>query len=516
MLLKSSRTMILSVILLCSLLTASHAAVWNTLRVNASPVRAESPKVILQPGTAGTSIVYANNTSATVNVEATCWRVQSGTGYIPNGETYTVVNIEPVNLSRSFLLISFGGGISGSQPEQDVIVSGKFTSNSQLRFERMGTNNPANFGWYVIEALGNQISVQSGTTQFAQTETQKDVPIEDVGDAGKCIVVLSRRSTGADRTQYNKAFVTGELTSTSNLRLRREGTGTIVTVEWFVVKFNDNTVIQTGETIVSTSNPTIQSINPVNTSRTWLYFTWRATANGLAQVSVRGWLENAGEIRFFRKTTTGRCYVRWFIIEMPETPIKANVQRGFHDSTTNNEYVKNIKIAPVDLETAFSFTTCDSTSTGNAFPRPFWVESITNATNLRLQRWYIGQTSDHNWQVIELGRAKYDFVLKIVNLASENWKVRLRAYAQSNIERLVNCTIYFRNETSISNQIQILNGAYSQNHGDWINLEGSSSIYLAMKISAKNSETTFIYAFLEVLIPNTSTYNLMLIEFRIS
>jgi hypothetical protein len=115
-----------------------------------------------------------------------------------------------------------------------------------------------------------------------------------------------------------------------------------------------------------------------------------------------------------------------------------------------------------------------------------------------------------------LGRAKYDFVLKIVNLASENWKVRLRAYAQSNIERLVNCTIYFRNETSISNQIQILNGAYSQNHGDWINLEGSSSIYLAMKISAKNSETTFIYAFLEVLIPNTSTYNLMLIEFRIS
>ncbi len=513
MVLKSAWIINLSIILLCSLPTAANAAVWNHLYVYATPVRAESPKVVLQPGTAGASMVYANNTSARVDVAAARWRVQSGAGYIPAGETYTLVNIEPVNLSKSFLLVSFGGGISGSQPEQDVIVSGRFASASQLRFERVGTSNPANFGWYVIEALGAQISVQSGTTQFAQTETQKDVLIEDVGDAGRCIVVLSRRSTGTDRTQYNKAFVTGELTSTANLRLRRQGTGTTVTVEWFVVKFNDDTVIQTGETVVSTSNPTRQSINPVNMSRAWLYFTWRATANGLAQVSVRGWLENSREIRFFRQTTTGTCYVRWFVIEMP---IGISVQRGFHDSTTTTEYIKNIEIEPVDLDTAFSFTTCDSTGTGNAFPRPFWVESITNAINLRLQRWYSGQISDHNWQVIELGRANYDFVLKIVNHASESWKVRLRAYAQSNIERLVNCTIYFRNETSVSAQIQILNGSYGQHYGDWCDLAGLGTIYLTMKVSAKSLETTRIYAFLEVLVPNTSTYNLMVIEFRIS
>lgn len=513
MALKTAWTVILSVTLLFSLSTTSNVAVWNTLHACASPVTAESPRVILQPGTVGSSTVYANNTSAKVDVTAARWNVQSGTGYIPAGETYTIVDIEPVNLSRSFLLISFGGGISGSQPEQDVIVSGSFASASQLRFERVGTSNPANFGWYVIEALGIQISVQSGTTQFDQTETQKDVLIEDVGDFGRCIIVLSRRSTGTDRTQYNKAFVTGELTSTTNLRLRREGTGTTVTVEWFVVKFNDDTVIQTGETIVSTSNPTSQSINPVNTSRAWLYFTWRATANGLAQVSVRGWLENSGEIRFFRQTNTGTCYVRWFVIEMPSG---ISIQRGFHDSTTRTEYVKNIGIAPVDLDTAFSFTTCDSTGTGNAFPRPFWVESITNATNLHLQRWYTGQTSDHNWQVIELGRANYDFVLKIVNHASESWKVRLRAYTQSNIERLVNCTVYFRNETSASVQIQILNGEYGQHYGEWCDLAGIGTIYLAMKVSAKNLETTCIYAFLEVLVPNTTTYNLMVIEFRIS
>lgn len=88
-------------------------------------------------------------------------------------------------------------------------------------------------------------------------------------------------------------------------------------VEWFVIKFNNDTVMQTGETTLSNLNLIRQSINLVNTSRAWLCFTWRATANGLAQVSVRRWLENSGEIRFFRQTTIGTCYVRWFVIEIP-------------------------------------------------------------------------------------------------------------------------------------------------------------------------------------------------------
>jgi len=340
------------------------------------------------------------------------WKVQSGTGSIGLGNTYTIVNIDPVTLSKSFLLVKFGGGIAGTQPEQDVIVSGKFNSASQLRFDRVGTTNPANFGWYVIEALSTQISVQSGTTQFASTETQKDVTITDVTDTSKCVVFLSRRSTGTDRTQYNKCFVTGELTSATNLRLKREGTGTIVTVEWFVVKFNDGTTIQTGETAVSTSNPTTQSITSVDLSRTWLYFTWRATANGLAQVSPRGWLESSTEIRWFRQTTTGICYVRWFVIQMPSG---TSVQRGNHDSTVNTEYTKDITITPVALNRAFSFTTCDSTGTGDYFPRPFWIERITNTTNLHLERWYAGQTSDHSWQIIELptGIANYELVLEV-------------------------------------------------------------------------------------------------------
>jgi hypothetical protein len=327
------------------------------------------------------------------------WKVQSGTGFIGSGSTYATVNIDSVTLTKSFLLVKFGGGIAGIQSEQDVIVSGKFSSASQLRFDRTGTTNSANFDWYVIEALGTQISVQSGTTAFSSTETQKDVTVTDVTDTGKCVVFLSRRSTGTDATQYYKSFVTGELTSSTNLRLRRVGTGTTVTIEWFVVKFNDGTTIQTGETAVSTSNPTSQSISTVNMSRTWLYSTWRATANGLAQDSPRGWLESSTQIRWFRQTTIGTCYVRWFVIQMPSG---TNVQRGYYNSAVTTDYTKDITIAPVALNRAFSFTTSDSTGTGYYFPRPLWIERITTTTNLHLERWCTGQTSDHNWQIIEL------------------------------------------------------------------------------------------------------------------
>lgn len=335
--------------------------------------------------------------------------------------------------------------------------------------------------------------------------------ITDVADTGKCVVFLSRRSTGTDAA-YARSFVTGELTSATNLRLIRQGTGTIVTFEWFVVKFNDGTTIQTGETAVSTSNPTIQRISPVNLSRTWLYFTWRATANGLAQVSPRGWLESSTEIRWFRQTTTGIVHVRWFVIRMPSG---TSVRRGYHDSTVTTEYTKDIKITSVALNRTFSFTTNDCTGTGTAFPRPFWIERITSATNLHLERWYTGQTSDHNWQVIELHSSTYDYVLKVNNQVTDALKIRLRFYDQSNIGRLSNCTIYFRNSGGVSGQIYFLNGAYSQQFGNWYDLNGLSTVYIAMTVSATSTGTSYVYAYLEVLVQGTSTYNLMVITFEI-
>jgi len=113
---------------------------------------------------------------------------------------------------------------------------------------------------------------------------------------------------------------------------------------------------------------------------------------------------------------------------------------------------------------------------------------------------------------------KYHYVLQVANQASEAWKIRLTAYSQSNINRLSNCTIYFTDPsgTTTSNQILIRSGAYIQQQGSWQDLAGLDTVYIAMTVSTSNMETSHIHAYLEILIPNTSTYNLMTITFEIS
>jgi hypothetical protein len=61
---------ILNVFLLVTLSVSVYGNVYNTFYGQAVPIRAETPKVVLQSGTAGTSTIYTNNTSAKVSVVA--------------------------------------------------------------------------------------------------------------------------------------------------------------------------------------------------------------------------------------------------------------------------------------------------------------------------------------------------------------------------------------------------------------------------------------------------------------
>lgn len=109
----------------------------------------------------------------------------------------------------------------------------------------------------------------------------------------------------------------------------------------------------------------------------------------------------------------------------------------------------------------------------------------------------------------------FNYVLEIANQVTDSWKIRLRAYDQTNIERLSNCTIYFR-DGLVSRQIYIHNGEYNQQFGDWFDLTGLSTVYIIMTVSATSTGTSHIYAYLEILTPNTSTYNLIIITFEIA
>ena len=142
---------------------------------------------------------------------------------------------------------------------------------------------------------------------------------------------------------------------------------------------------------------------------------------------------------------------------------------------------------------------------------PVVLQAGTTGTNLI----YTNGTSA---RVSAAASATYDYVLKILNQVSDPWKIRLRAYSQSNIARLNNCTIYFHNATDgTSGQIYIVSGSYSQQNGPWYDLPSSpAERYIALALDASNSEVSYIYVYLDILVPNKTTYAQYVLTFEIT
>lgn len=110
----------------------------------------------------------------------------------------------------------------------------------------------------------------------------------------------------------------------------------------------------------------------------------------------------------------------------------------------------------------------------------------------------------------------YNFVLKVVNNVSDHWKIRLKTYSQSKIERLNNCTIYFRNVSDgFSGQVYIVNGSYTQQTGPWYDWPASAvEMYIAVTLQANNPEVSYVNVYLEILIPDKTTYAQYVLTFE--
>ena len=112
------------------------------------------------------------------------------------------------------------------------------------------------------------------------------------------------------------------------------------------------------------------------------------------------------------------------------------------------------------------------------------------------------------------GPGDFNYVLNFTEKDDFNWTVRLSAYDHNNIGRLEDCSIYIY-DGSNSTQILILNGEYINQTGPWYDLAASDTQYIWMHVEVSNAGTSYIYAYLEILVPNTTTYAQYIITFEI-
>lgn len=112
------------------------------------------------------------------------------------------------------------------------------------------------------------------------------------------------------------------------------------------------------------------------------------------------------------------------------------------------------------------------------------------------------------------GTADLD-VLGVLNQTSDDWSLQLLRYNDSNINRLVNCTIWFNNGSTDSKQIEIADGQFIQTSGNYYELVGGGVDKITLTASTNTTGISYVYAYLKILEPNTSKYALYVITFEI-
>jgi hypothetical protein len=139
---------------------------------------------------------------------------------------------------------------------------------------------------------------------------------------------------------------------------------------------------------------------------------------------------------------------------------------------------------------------------------------FVNTTSGTIQSWWqMDCALLHLWT-----NSTYDYVLNVVNQVTNTWNVSLQVYGSSNIARLSSATISFYDGTS-SNQIVVNGGSIVQSQGALYNLLGGSgsTVHVSMSnLLANATGSSYLYVYLEILTPNTSTYLLYAITFAIT
>jgi hypothetical protein len=136
----------------------------------------------------------------------------------------------------------------------------------------------------------------------------------------------------------------------------------------------------------------------------------------------------------------------------------------------------------------------------------------TETDDTNQDSWQIDAALLHVWT-----ESTYDHVLQVVNQVDDNWTINLQVYDTSNIvPRLLKTTISFHDGSS-SDQIIVDDGAVTQTEGPPYSLTGNATVYISVSnLQSINAETSYLYVYLKIRIPNTTTYLLYVITFEVT
>jgi hypothetical protein len=157
--------------------------------------------------------------------------ISSQRGEISFGnENELFLNINPVNLSNSFILVNAKLDSSVSSKNVEAFFSGRFVDDSNVIFERENGTESGVLSWQVVSWEG--VNVQSGSVNISEGDKIVGSIIGPV-NLNKSFLVFSRSLKGDNDVE--DLFVKGVLENSTFVNFSRRGTGGNMSINYFIV-----------------------------------------------------------------------------------------------------------------------------------------------------------------------------------------------------------------------------------------------------------------------------------------
>jgi len=546
-----------------SLQSVAGNAYYSILMQNYATV--SSPPVILQNGTVGSSTIYMNSTSAKVGAPAPApiptyypdsYNIITGTylsGSVPSSvqtvdSDYFVTESEVTGwATENYLWISGGEDFIYKVDPADptVAISSWYTGTSypfgveyidgyiyyvdygtDLLYKTVDGTGEVLASWDISAYSGDAYGLGWNGTHIAISDTKDDaVYIVDPADPTTPVATFSGIFPSVSAAE-GVCWANGYwwITDSSADKVFKLNTVGNVVAEYDIGVatlqiFGAAAITWNGSCwwIADSADNVLEVLDANFTTRIATHSNPSSDPEGLTYASLQTPTEHTVDTRFefSGMTTETPTQLNFTVVSQYNTSsVNVTIQVWNYSSSsyvTSGEGYTNYTSSGSNETTDLSINTNPQfhTSSGNAKIKVTGVLT-TNST-------YQQETNQIRLVYKYDASPSYDYVLRVNNTVTDSWEIRLKKYSDSNINRLQNCTIYFHNSTDgTSNQIIIENGSYINQTGPWYDLGASETIYIAMTVQANSAAISYVYAYLEIRTPNTTTYAQYVITFEIT
>jgi len=273
--------------------------------------------------------IHFERTTAGVTVDISWYvvedstRISSQRGNLTMASTTENETITSVDLAKSFSLASWEN--PGASWGDGDTIRHRLTSATNLEFliDTLPGGFEPEIDWEVTEFTG--AVVQRGITTFASGTASEDIVITSV-DLSRSIVHISNTINGALAVTPNIQGLSGELTTSTNLHIERDGTGNSMEIAWKVIEFPSDVKVQSGvESLGTTQTVANVAITSVDLNKTAVLISHHMKGGRTSDSSddnphtvwYKAELTTATNLQLTRAlsdTSTGD--VAWYVIEL--------------------------------------------------------------------------------------------------------------------------------------------------------------------------------------------------------